>query len=416
VSINGEQLPAGDAVPVRLGERIVSLDVLRGVAIMGILVMNVQSFSMIEAAYLNPTAYGDLTGLNRLVWMLSHLLADLKFISIFSMLFGAGVVLFSNRLEARGIAPAGLHYRRVFWLLVIGLAHGFLLWYGDILAVYGLVALVAYLFRRVRPTVLAVVGVIVLAVSSGLYALGGASVQYMPPEALEGFALFWQPTAETMATELAAYRGPWIEQMPQRGAAMITSLTVVFLFNHVWRVGGMMLLGMALFKWGVLSAERSRRFYAILAALGLAVGLPLIALGIERRFAAGWSIEYGFFQGAHYNYWGSVFVALGYVALVMLAVKDRVLGWLGRAFAAAGRMAFTNYLLQTLIMTTIFYGHGLGLFGRVERSHQILMVFAVWIFQLWFSTFWLARFRFGPAEWLWRTLTYMKPQPMRRSE
>ena len=402
------------AAPVAAGERIVSLDVLRGVAILGILLMNIQGFSMIEAAYLNPTAYGDLTGVNRLVWTLSHLFADLKFISIFSMLFGAGIVLFSKRLEAAGRRPASLHYRRVFWLLVIGLAHGFLLWYGDILTAYALVALVAFLFRKVRPLPLLIVGLVVVSVSSLLYLLGAASMPYAPPEAFETISYFWQPSAEAVADEVAAYRGSWIEQMSHRMPSMIASLTIVFWMNFVWRVGGLMLVGMALFKWGVLSAERSRRFYAALATVGLAVGFPLIGLGIVRRFASGWSIEYAFFNGAQYNYWGSLFVALAYVGLVMLWVRSRPLGRLGRAFAAAGRMAFTNYLMQTVICTTIFYGHGFGLFGSMERSGQILIVFAVWVFQLWFSTVWLERFRFGPVEWLWRTLTYLKPPPMRR--
>ncbi len=402
------------AAPVTGSERIVSLDVLRGVAILGILVMNIQSFSMIEAAYLNPTAYGDLTGMNRLVWTLSHLFADLKFISIFSMLFGAGIVLFSTRLDAGGRSPAGLHYRRVFWLLVIGLAHGFLLWFGDILTAYALIALVAFLFRRLKPVPLLVVGLIVFTVSSLLYLLGGVSMQYAPPEAWEGVAVFWQPGADSVASELAAYRGSWVEQMSHRVPSMIATLTIVFWMNFVWRVGGLMLVGMALFKWGVLSAERSRRFYAILAAVGLVVGVPLIWLGVARRFADGWTIQYSFFAGAQYNYWGSLFVALAFVGLVMLWAKSDVLGRLRDFFAAAGRMAFTNYIMQTVICTAVFYGHGFGLFGSVERTVQILIVFAVWVFQLWFSTVWLARFRFGPVEWLWRTLTYLKPQPMRR--
>ncbi len=406
--------PAAAALPVAASERIVSLDVLRGVAILGILVMNIQSFSMVEAAYLNPTVYGNLTGLNRLVWTLSHLFADLKFISIFSMLFGAGIVLFSGRIVAAGRSPVGLHYRRVFWLLVIGLAHGFFLWYGDILTAYALIALVAFLFRKLKPLPLLIIGLAVLSVSSLLYFLGGISMQFAPPEAWEGFSYFWQPTADSVASELAAYRGSWIEQMSHRGPSMIASLTIVFWMNFVWRVGGLMLVGMALFKWGVLSAERSRRFYAILAAVGLAAGVPLIWIGVVRRFADGWSIEYSFFNGGQYNYWGSLFVAFAFVGLVMLWAKADALGGLKRSFAAAGRMAFTNYLMQTVICTAIFYGHGLGRFGSVERTGQILIVFGVWIFQLWFSTVWLARFRFGPVEWLWRTLTYLKPQPMRR--
>lgn len=414
MSANTESLAPAGAAPIAAPERIVSLDVLRGFAVLGILVMNIQSFAMIEAAYLNPTAYGDLTGLNRLVWVLSHMLADLKFLSIFSMLFGAGIVLFASRLEARGIGSGSLHYRRAFWLIVFGFAHGFLLWYGDILATYGLVALVAYLFRRLSPRALLIIGLIVASISSGIYWLGGMAIQYAPPEALEGISPFWQPAAEAVTHEIAAYRGSWIEQMSQRVPAMIANMTIVFGTIQAWRSGGLMLIGMALFKWGVLSAQRSRRFYSTLAVVGFAVGLPVISLGLARMFAADWSIEYAFFSGRQYNYWGSLFVMLAYVSIVMLIVKSRIFGRLGRTLAAAGRMAFTNYLVQTLICTTIFYGHGLGLFGRVERSQQILIVFAVWAFQLWFSTVWLGRFRFGPAEWLWRTLTYLKLQPMRQ--
>jgi len=400
--------------PVQAADRILSLDILRGFAVLGILLMNIQSFSMIGAAYLNPTAYGDLTGVNRLVWSLSHFFADLKFISIFSMLFGAGIVLFSTRLESRRLRAAPVHYRRAFWLLIIGLAHGFLLWYGDILATYGLVALVTYLFWRRSPRVLLVVGLVVVSISSLLSWMFGASIPYWPPEAIEGMLSFWKPGAEAIASELAAYGGSWIAQMSERAPGMVEHLTVVFWTTMLWRTGGLMLIGMALYKWGVLSAERSRRFYWTAAGVGLVVGLPLIGLGVARRFAADWALEYAFFQGGQYNYWGSLLVALAYVSLIMLLAKSKPLGGVSRRLAAVGRMAFTNYLMQTVVCTTIFYGHGFGLFGTVERSIQILIVFAVWIFQLWFSTFWLERFRFGPAEWVWRSLTYMKPQPMRR--
>jgi len=402
------------AAPVTADERIASLDVLRGFAILGILIMNIQSFSMIGAAYLNPTAYGDLSGINRVVWTLSHLFADMKFITIFSMLFGAGIVLFATRLESRGLRPGPVHYRRTFWLLLIGLAHGFLLWYGDILAVYSLTGFIAYLFWRRSPLALLITGVVLMLVGTLLYVGAGVGIMMAPPEALDGIRAFWSPGAEQIAHEVAAMRGSWTEQMSVRVPEMISSLTVVFFMYYLWRTIGMMLIGMALFKWGVLSAERSRRFYGVTAVVGFVVGLPFVWIGVARRFADGWSVPWSFFNGSQYNYWGSAFVALAYISIVMLVVKTGVLGRLRRALAAAGRMAFTNYLAQTVICTTIFYGHGLGLFGSVERVHQILIVFAVWIFQLWFSTFWLARFRFGPAEWLWRTLTYLKPQPMRR--
>ena len=172
------------AAPVTADERIVSLDVLRGFAILGILIMNIQSFSMIGAAYLNPTAYGNLTGLNRVVWTLGHLFADMKFISIFSMLFGAGVVLFATRLESRGQRPGPVHYRRTFWLLVIGLAHGFLLWYGDILAIYALIGFIVYLFWRRSPLALLITGVAVMCVGTLLYVGAGVGITMAPPEAL----------------------------------------------------------------------------------------------------------------------------------------------------------------------------------------------------------------------------------------
>jgi uncharacterized protein len=174
-----------------------------------------------------------------------------------------------------------------------------------------------------------------------------------------------------------------------------------------------MLLGMALFKTGVLSAARSGRFYAGMVAIGYGAGLPLVIAGVVRNFAAGWAYEYSMFFGSQYNYWGSVLVALGHVGLVMLFCRSGLLSGLKRVLAAYGRMALTNYLVQTVICTTLFYGHGLGLFGYVERWQQILLVVAIWVVQLVYSPLWLQRYRFGPAEWAWRSLTYGRRQPMR---
>ena len=416
-AMNGVGTATAGSVPAPIvpGERIVSLDVLRGFAILGILIMNIQSFSMIEAAYFNPTAYGDLSGINRWVWLLGHLIADTKFISIFSMLFGAGIVLLAERLTSRGIKPAGVHYRRIMWLLLIGLMHGLLLWSGDILTTYSLVGVVAYLFWRRSPRTLLIVGLLVTAVSSALYALAQWSLPYWFEQGGQQMLVMWRPGTEHVAAELSAYGGGWLAQMGARASAFLSVMTGGFWFFLSWRSGGMMLVGMALYKWGVLSAERTRRFYGWMAGLGLAVGYPIIAVGVARNFAAGWDFQYSFFAGSQFNYWGSVLVAHGYIALVMLLVKMRPGGSLVRLMQPVGRMAFTNYLMQTVLMTTLFYGHGFGLFGQVERWGQILIVLAVWVFQVWFSNVWLARFRFGPAEWLWRTLTYMKPQPMRRT-
>ena len=190
--------------------------------------------------------------------------------------------------------------------------------------------------------------------------------------------------------------------------------TMVFLVENGWRAGGLMLVGMGLFKSGVFSAKRSSTFYGSMVVLGAAMGLPMILFGVHRNFAAEWRLEDSFYLGAQFNYWGSLLVAGGWVGIVMLICKHGLVRPVTRTFACVGQMAFTNYLLQTVICTTIFYGHGFGLYGKVERTGQILTVFAVWIVLLVLSPIWLRNFRFGPAEWLWRSLTYMKLQPMRR--
>ena len=175
-----------------------------------------------------------------------------------------------------------------------------------------------------------------------------------------------------------------------------------------------MLIGMALFKYGVFSARLPSRIYAVLIAVAVAVGLPLQAYGIAADFARGWQI-WSLFIGVQFIYWPSIAVSLGYIGLVMLACREATLRRLTGSLAAVGRTALTNYLLQTILCTTIFYGHGFGLFGSVDRLGQIGVVAAVWVVQLVASPLWLRRFRFGPVEWVWRWLTYGVRPPFRRT-
>lgn len=399
---------ATPTTPVAPGERIVSLDVLRGFAVLGILVMNIQSFSMIMAAYINPTAYGDLSGLNGLVWTLSHIFADHKFMTIFSLLYGAGIVLLTRRAETRGEEPAGLHYRRTVWLIIFGLLHAYLLWYGDILFKYGVCALLAYLFRNMTPRRLLIVGLIIFSVAFFLYLMFGFSISYWPEEAYENTSKMWNPGAATVEEQVNTYRGGWLEQMPLRFSEAIGGQTFLLAIRTGWRVLGLMLIGMALFKWGVLSAERSGRFYAYMLAIGFVVGFPLVVYGLMMNNRTGWTMAFSLFQGQLYNYWGSIFVSMGYIAGVMLVTLRLGRSAILKPLRAVGQMAFTNYIMQSVVCTTIFYGHGFGLFGQVERKHQIIIVFAVWAFQLAVSPLWLRRFRYGPLEWLWRSLAYKK--------
>ncbi len=401
------------AAPVSQTERIDSIDVLRGFALLGILVMNIQAFAMPQAAYFNPTVYGDLTGANRYVWIAGRMFADQKFMTIFSLLFGAGIVLMTGRAEARGDARR-VHYRRMRWLLVIGLLHGHLLWWGDILFHYAVCGMLVYPLRRQSPRRLIAIGLALLLAASAFWGLVGLSFPYWPEEVraeIEEEA--WRPTQEKIDAELATYRGGWLDQLPHRSVTAIENHAFLLIIWAVWRAGGLMLIGMALFKKEVFSARRSTGFYAALIAVAAAVGLPLQAYGISLSFADGWSFG-SLFVDTQLVYWTSISVGLGYVGAVMLACRAAALRRFTRPFAAVGQTALTNYLLQTVICTTIFYGHGLGLFGAVDRVGQAGVMAGVCAVQLIVSPLWLRRFRFGPVEWLWRSLTYRARQPMRR--
>jgi len=402
------------ATPVLGSERIVALDVLRGFAVLGILAMNIQSFAMVGSAYLNPSSFGDLNGINFVVFAAGRFLADLKFMGVFSLLFGAGIVLFATRAEAAGRRPGPLHYRRMIWLWIIGLMHGYLLWYGDILVTYATCGALAYLMHRCRLRTLVIVGLTMFVVPTLTYGATGLYLPQMAPEPRAELLGFWAPNAEAIASHLAAFRGGWLDQMPLRVNETASMQLTVFWIYFGWRVSGLMLLGMALFKTGVLTGERSDGFYRRLIGIGLVAGLPLIAWGLVNDIRTGWTQAGSMFLGHLWNYWGSVGVIAAYIGLIMLVVRRGAMPGLQARLAAVGRMAFSNYLGQTLICTTVFYGHGFGLYGHLERWQQALVVLAVWALQLWLSPWWLARFRFGPAEWVWRSLTYWRVQPIRR--
>jgi len=414
--VQPHQTADGNAQPIGEKERIVSIDVLRGFALLGILPMNIQYFSMISTAYTNPKAYGDLHGANYLVWLVCHVLADEKFMTIFSMLFGAGIVLMTSHVEAAGKRPAPLHYRRMAWLILFGLLHGFLLWSGDILFSYGSCGLVAYLFRKMPPRRMLVAGLAIMCVACiSLTAYGKASEHWSRTQLEQAREDLWMPTPEGVAKELAGYRGSWTQQMKFRVSDSLEMDTSFFVFFTFWRVCGLMLIGMALFKLSVFGAGRAPSLYWRMIAIAVFVGIPMTLYGTYRDFAGGWDFRYSFFYGAQFNYWASIPVSLGWVGAVMLACRSAALVPLMGRLAAVGRMAFSNYILHTVICTTLFYGHGFGLFGKVERVWQFAIVLVIWAFQLIVSPMWLRYFLFGPLEWVWRSLTYWQREPFRRN-
>jgi uncharacterized protein len=399
--------------PTHAGERVASLDVIRGFAVLGILLMNIQSFSMIGAAYFNPAASGHFEGIDRWIWGVVHVVADQKFMTLFSLLFGAGIVLVTERAAQAGRNPAGLHYRRTLWLLAIGAFHAYCLWIGDVLVWYGLCSLWVVWFRKLRPSRLLILGLLAVAVGSALSIGIGAFLPQMPDEEVASFNSDWAPSAEQVEEEVALYQGSWSDQMSHRVPTAVAMHTIVYLFFAMWRAGGLMMIGMALFRWRIFQ-DPSPRLLRSLTWIGLLGGIPLICLGLQRNFAAGWTLEYSRFFGLQYNYWGSLFLSAAYLGGALLLCQKGILKGLQMRLAAVGRMALTNYLMQTVLCTTLFYGHGLGWFQSMTRTASLLVVMAIWAFQLLYSPLWLRRFEFGPAEWLWRSLTYWQLQPFRR--
>ncbi len=392
--------------PTPPSERIVSLDALRGFALLGILVINIQVFSMPEAVLFNPTAYGELTGANYVAWFLAEVFARQKFITLFTVLFGAGVILFTESAERKSGSTFALFFRRNSWLVIFGLLHAYVLWYGDILVAYGLCAFFVVFFRDLPAYRLARLGFVLVAVPSLIEV---SSALAADPAAIEAQ---WQPAAAALQDEIAAYQGGWIEQLEHRAPAAFERQTSGFLFLSFWRAAGSMLFGMALFKWGVLTNDRSRRFYLRLIAGGAVSGLAIILAGVWFIEANDWAPGVALYW-RQFNYWGSFLLAGAYIGVIMLLADWRPSGLVTRALAAVGRTAFSNYILQTVLATLIFYGHGLGLFAEVSRVEAFGIMALIWAVQVPLSVLWLRYFRFGPLEWIWRVLTYRSMQPIR---
>jgi uncharacterized protein len=422
--------------PVAAGERIDSVDVLRGVALLGILVMNIPYFALPGLGADNPAASGGFSGPDFAAWAVAHAVFDSKMMAIFSMLFGAGLVLMGDRVEARGGSFRGLYYRRVVWLLVIGLVHAYFLWDGDILVSYALCGMLLYPFRRKSPRTLIVLGVLALSVAMLVSVAAGLSLGFVrdqaaraearlatgrqPTELQRRMRAVWkqvrdevEPPPSQVAKDLETYRGSYLTVLRERAGNVLYMELVAFPLWIVWRAGGLMLIGMALMKRGVFSAQRSTRFYTLMTVAGYGLGLPIVIVGAVGLVAHRFETVYEYRVGGLFNYVGSVFVALGHVGAVMLVCKAGLATWLTRRLAAVGRMALSNYLAHSVICSLLFYGYGLGLYGGVSRAGLVPIVLAIWAVQLFVSPLWLHHFRFGPAEWLWRSLTYGTPQPMR---
>ena len=428
------------AAPVAKAARIESLDILRGVAVFGILMMNITAFGLLFQAYDNPTVEGGATGINLIVYKIINLGFEGTMRGIFSLLFGAGIVLLTERMEkaGAGIMAAEVHFRRMLWMLLAGVIHwALMLWTGEILFAYALCGLVLFSFRKLRPRVqlgmAAVLLVVASAASLGAYyeavethaeasaaevaKAAGATLSKEQEKAIEDWAeqlLRTEATPESTATQRDWHSGSYLDavggQLPFSFKVQWVGLPFFFLFDMV----PFMLIGMALLKLEVLDATRPLRVYLAMAAVGYAVGVPLgwFELGtiLNSNFA-----RLGFVEASVTYEISRLAMVVGHLGLLLAVIRLGLFKALQRGLAAVGQMALTNYLMQTVICTWLFYsfGLGLGLYGKLERHELYYVVFAVWVIQLAWSVMWLARFRFGPFEWVWRSLTYWQRQPMR---
>lgn len=428
------EAPDTGAKPISGRARIQSIDTLRGVALFGILLMNIIAFANPFAAYLDPRVDGADSGLDLGVFMTMDILVEGSMRALFSMLFGAGMLIFLHKPGAEPQQIKALYYRRTLWLIGFGLFDAYLLlWSGDILYAYGVTGLLLFFFRNFSARRLALCSVaffLLLALLHGgmhyqgrMLTAAVAEVQALPPgtelsneqtELLQTWDNYLEQqfmTPDAIAEELATKRGGLLENFLAVAEANLFIQTFGFVINAFWDALAMMLLGMALLKWGWLDASRSLRAYVLLCAIGFGIGIPVNTWETLNYVNSGFQIYWNAFARPTYDL-GRLSMALGYIGLVMVVCKLELLTWLRQGLARVGQMALSNYLTHSLICNLVFMGFGLGLAGELARHEIYYVVLVIWVFQFWFSSWWLQRFRFGPAEWLWRSLTYRQRQPL----
>lgn len=410
--VSGTQSALG---PVERGERIDSIDVLRGVAVLGILTINIFLFGLPAELDKSPVLFiGDGVA-NLTTYFIAFIAFEGSQRAIFSMLFGAGIVIFTSRMlnSERAQFAKRIYYRRTWWLIVFGLVDAYLLlWLGDILFLYGVVGLVLYFARDWTPRrLLLIAGAILLVlclVRLGISALYGfaksiaddpvrAAMYGMDESVLDSIR---PPSAEVLNESIATRGGGYLSAFGENAFYSLMSQTLNTILMLFWDALALMMIGMALFKMKVFSAFYSAKVYLLMTVLGLGVGY----------FVNWWEVHDTAQMDIYVRYFewtydiGRIANALGYVGLVMLICNLQILPMLRSCLAAVGRMALSNYVMQTIICNTMFVVF--GLFGTFDLAQLYLVVLGIWATQLIYSPLWLNHFNYGPLEWLWRKLTY----------
>ena len=430
------EITPSNSQPVTQSERIGSIDTLRGFALLGILLLNIIAFSGPLAAYYDPSVNNDISGLNLAVAMFVDIWAEGAFRAIFSMLFGAGFLIFFEKSNVDKRTLKLLYYRRTFILIGFGLINAYvLLWVGDILYAYGVTGLFLYFFKDLSANKLALCSLALFVFIGLLHAASyfttesmftayqevlaipnGVELSDAQNQTLENWDSYLQAqlaTPEQIAIETTIRDSGYIENFIFTAQINIVFQTVIFLFSAFWDAAAMMLLGMAFMKWNIFDASRDLSFYIIATGLGFGVGLIVNSWEIITYVTGGFEPSWAPTLRPTYDI-GRLAMAVGYIGVVMICCKMKLFSKLLQALACVGQMALTNYLSQTIICNIIFLGFGFGLWGKLQRFEIYIIVLGIWILQLIYSVVWLKKYRFGPAEWLWRSLTYRKRQPLRK--
>jgi uncharacterized protein len=432
------------AAPVMQSERIVFIDALRGFAILGILLMNIPGLGLPGPVGFDPSVLNEYGTINFKVWHFIEWFPEGTQRAIFSMLFGAGILLFTTRQEQRipGVRSADYYMRRQLWLLVFGLVNIYvLLWWGDILFDYACYGMIMYTFRRLSPKAMFIAaGICFLLMTARdnrdfykdkatihrgevVQAIDTTKVKLTESqkERLGAMTEFKEKSSheskvKRMETAIRKTTGSYEDLYETRTDIYLNRALIGYGYMGIWDVLSFMFLGMAFFKTGVLTGQAPVRLYWIMAIVGLGLGLTLSYLRLRPMIY----YQFNWFEYTkHVNFesytLSRLLRSLGIFATIMLLYKSGWFKWLFALMRPVGQMAFTNYLTQSLICGIIFYGVGFGMTGKMERHEVYYVVGAVWVVQIIWSHIWLRYFNFGPLEWCWRSLTYWKKQPFRKT-
>ncbi|MEO6723235.1 MAG: DUF418 domain-containing protein [Ferruginibacter sp.] len=429
--------------PVLQKERIDIIDSLRGVAILGILLMNIPGFAYSVMGH-DPSVKNEFGTINYYIWRFVDLIPDGTQRALFSMLFGAGILLFVSGKEKQNdtVSSADYFFRRQLWLIVFGLVNIYvLLWHGDILFDYGCYGMLMFVFRLWPPKKL----LIAASVCFLLMLARENRDLYLDKQVIaRGEAVAKMDTAITKLTveqkgylsameEIRDYSKPEnkIKRMEKANRRMTGDYETLYTastdryLNHfleytyfsIWDVISFMLLGMAFFKMGILTGKASTRMYAFMCIAGLVLGILLSNFQMRHTIDSGYNrFEYIKNMSVSYYDIGRVLRTLGIFGTLMLLYKSGIFNWFFKLMRPVGQMAFTNYLTQSIIGTVIFTSIGFGLFGKLQRYEAYIIVLCIWVVQIIWSHIWLRYFNYGPFEWVWRQLTYGKKLPLRKGK